>query len=82
MEFTANNNDCVQQPVLERYESSHKENLVGYGGLETDVQWESGARYGSVVFLLGGGPQDATGNGLLAKKLKKSDGKGGTSWVA
>ena len=56
--------------------------MVGYGGLEADVQWESGARYGSVVFLLGGGPQDATGNGLLAKKLKKSDGKGGTSWVA
>ena len=46
------------------------------------LMFKSGARYGSVVFLLGGGPQDATGNGLLAKKLKKSDAKGGTSWVA
>ena len=42
-----------------------------YGGLEVDVPGAAGARHGPVVCLLGGCPQGAAGDGLLAKKLKK-----------
>ena len=46
-----------------------------YSGLEADVPGGSGARYGAVVRLLGGGPRDATGTHNLVKKLKKGDWK-------
>ena len=52
-----------------------------YGGLETDVPGAAGARHGPVVCLLGGGPQDAAGDRLLAKKLKKEDWKDGGHWA-
>jgi len=66
---------------LARCENCSAENLAMYGGLEADVPGAAGARHGPVVCLLGGGPQDAAGDQLLAKKLKKGDRKDGGHWA-
>jgi hypothetical protein len=43
-----------------------------HGGLETDISRGTGARYGTVAHLLGGGPQDSSGDHILVK-LKQGD---------
>ena len=42
-----------------------------YGGLEADIPGAASTSHGPVVCILGDGPQDAAGDRLLAKKLKK-----------
>ena len=66
---------------MEKHENSYQENLADYGGLEANVSGGFGARYGPVAVFRGGGPQDATGTRLLAKKLKKNDWNDGKPWV-
>jgi len=50
-------------------------------GLEADVPGAASTSHGPVVCLLGDGPQDAAGDRLLAKKLKKEDWKDGGHWA-